>query len=65
MCVKGRIESVKILGVKVILRDAQSLAESLVMHDLSLAKELDGIANVGVIYETQNVVVGHPRLLLC
>lgn len=65
MSVKGGVESVKILGVQIILCDAQSLAKSLVMHDLTLTKELDGIANIGIIYEAQNVVVGYSCLLLC
>ncbi len=34
------------------------------MHDLALAEELDGIVDVGIVRQTQNVVVGHPCLLL-
>ena len=45
--------------------DAEGVAEPLVMHDLPLAEELDGLADVGVIAEAEDIVVGHPRLLLC
>ena len=48
-----------------ILGDADGVAEALVVHDLTGAKEFDGIADVGVIGEAENVVVGGARLLLC
>ncbi len=34
------------------------------MHDLPLTQELDGLANVGVVAQTQDVVVGDACLLL-
>ena len=40
-------------------------AEALIVHDLALAEIFDGIAYVGIIRQTQNVVIGHARLLLC
>ena len=39
-------------------------AEALIVHDLALAEIFDGIAYVGIIRQTQNVVIGHARLLL-
>lgn len=35
------------------------------MDDLAFAQEFDWIANVRVVDETQDVVVGRPGLLLC
>ena len=35
------------------------------MHDLSFAQEFDGIADVGVVAEAKDVVVGDACLLLC
>ena len=48
-----------------ILGDAEGVAKPLVMHDLPLPQELDRISHVGVIAETENVVVGHAGFLLC
>ena len=34
------------------------------MHDLALAEEFEGLADVGVVDHADQVVVGHARLLL-
>ena len=39
------------------------IAKSLEMGDLSLAEKFDGIADVGIVYEAKNVIVGYARLL--
>ena len=62
--VKGGIEGVEILGVQMILGDAEGIGKPLIMHDLPLSEELDGLSYVGVIAEAQNVVVGDSCLLL-
>ena len=59
------IADVEVLGVQVILGDAQSIPEPLVMHDLPLAEELDGLSYVGIVAEAEDVVVGDAGLLLC
>ena len=48
-----------------ILSYADAVAEALIVHDLALAEEFYRIANVGVVGEAQNVVIGRARLLLC
>lgn len=48
-----------------ILRDTEGIAEALIMHNLALAQEFDGLTHVGIVGHTQNVIVGHARLLLC
>ena len=63
--VEGRIESVKILAVQMILGDADGVGKALIVNDLALTQILDGIADVGIVAQAQNVVVGHSRLLLC
>ena len=35
------------------------------MHKLALTQILDRLTHVGIVYHTQNIVVGHARLLLC
>jgi len=62
--VKRRVECVEILAVEFILNDSHGVAKSLEMHDLALAEESEGIGDVGIIRETDEVVVGHASLLL-
>ena len=47
-----------------ILCDTEGIAKSLKMRDLPLAQEFDGVADVGVVYETENIIIGYARLLL-
>ena len=48
-----------------ILRDADGVGEALIVNDLALAQIFDGIANVGIVGQTQDIVVGDACLLLC
>ena len=63
--IEGRVVAVEILGIQMILRNAEGIAEPLIVNDLPFAKEFDGIPYVGVVAKPQNVVVGGSRLLLC
>ena len=62
--IKGGIVGVEVLGVQIVLGDAEGIAKPLVMHDLPLAEELDGIPHVRVVAEAEDIVVGHAGLLL-
>ena len=62
--VKGGVASVEILGIQVVLGDAEGIGKPLVMHDLTLPQELDGVTDVGIVAEAENVIVGHAGLLL-
>ena len=48
-----------------VLGDPNGVTESLIMHQLTLSKELDGIPHVGIVGQAQDVVVGRSRFLLC
>ena len=48
-----------------VLGYAESFAEALVVDYLSLTEEFYGIADVGVVYESEKIVIGCTRLLLC
>ena len=65
LSVKARVDCVEILGIHAVLRDAEGVAEALVVNNLALTKKFDGVADVGVVDKAQNVVVGDARLLLC
>ena len=62
--VKGWVAGVEVLRVESILRDPESIAEALIVYYLALAKEFDDIVDIGVVGKTENVVIGHSRLLL-
>ena len=63
--VKGGVAGVEVLGIEVVLGDAEGVTKPLVMHDLPLPQKLDGLADVGIVAEAEDVVVGHAGLLLC
>ena len=63
--VVGGVKCVKVLRIHLILSNAQSIAEALIVHKLTLTQVFDGISDVGIVHKTENVVVGHTRLLLC
>jgi|GEM_PF-3130562 hypothetical protein len=63
--VKFRVKCVEVLGVQVILHDAQGFAESLEMYDFTFTQELDRISYIGIVNETKDVVVSCSCFLLC
>ena len=62
--IEGWVAGVEVFGVEVILRDAEGIGKALIMHDLALAEEFDHVVDVGVVRQTQDIVVGRARLLL-
>ena len=63
--VKTWIESIKILGIKLILNRSERFAETLEMHNLTSAKETDRICYVRFLHEPEDVIIGAPGFLLC
>jgi len=63
--IKRGVVAVDVLVIGPLLDLAQAISKALIMDDLALTQEFDGIAHVRVIRQAQNVVVGHARLLLC
>lgn len=61
--IKGRVEGIVIFRVKGIQNTAERFAKPLVMHDFSGAKELDHIADIGVVGQAENVVIGQTGFL--
>ena len=49
---------------RLVLKPSHSFAKALEVDDLALTKEFDGVVNVGVIREAEDVIVGYARLLL-
>ena len=63
--VKARVNRVKILRVHRVLSHTEGVSKPLIMHQLAFAEEFEGLAYVGVVYHTEQVVVGDACLLLC
>ena len=61
--VKARVKGVEILAVEPVGQQPQVLAEPLIMHDLARSEEADRVDHVGVVAETQDIVIRRPRLL--
>lgn len=62
--VKGRVHIVDVFLVHLVLRQPQALAEALEVDDFPGPKEFDGVADVRVIGEAENVVIGYTGFLL-
>lgn len=63
LLIKRRVVCVEIFAICMILRNTEGIAESLEMCDLSLTEEFDGIADIGIVYETEDVIIGYTSLL--
>ena len=62
--VEGRIPAVEVFLVHFVLGDAESIAKALVVDDLPLPQEANGIAYVGIVDQAQQIVVRDACLLL-
>ena len=62
--VKAWVKCVEVLLVELISCKPQTLAKALIMHYLSCSEELDYVAHVRVVNQTENVIVGCTSFLL-
>ena len=62
--VERGVAGVEVLFVHSVLRDPERVAEPLEMDDLALPQEFQRIADVGIVDQAEQVVVGDPRFLL-
>ena len=65
LSIKGRIEKIDILLVHLILRDLQTLTEALEVDDLTFSQETDDVVYIGIVAETQDIVIGDAGFLFC
>lgn len=56
--VKTGVKRIEVPGVQVILGNAQGFTEALVVDDLPGSEELDGVTDIRILDQAQNVVVG-------
>ena len=63
--VEGGVAGVEVFAVEAILGGVEGFGEALIVDDLALAEELEGIADVGIVDHAEEVIIGHARLLLC
>ncbi len=62
--VETGVEGIEILGIQMILCNAQGFSEALVVDDLAGTQELDGFADIRLLNQTQDIVVGGTGFLL-
>lgn len=62
--VESGINCVYVFLVKLLRGYAEGFTEALVVDDLALAQEADDVADVGVVAEAEDVVIGNAGLLL-
>ena len=48
-----------------LLRNAQGIAETLIMNDLALAQIAKDVSYVGIVAKANQIVIGGTRFLLC
>lgn len=65
MLVEGGIARVEVLGVHFIGGKPQAFTKPLIMDDLTFPQEFDWVADIWVVYQAQDVVIGGPGLLFC
>ena len=56
-CIKRRIICIIVFGIEVFLYIAQSFTEALEMHDFTFAQKLNGISHIGIVNQTQQIVI--------
>lgn len=62
--VDGRVVGIVVLGIQIILHNAQRISEPLEMHDFSFSQEFERLANIRVVDQAEKVVVGCSGFLL-
>ena len=63
--VQGRIHVVDVPLIQTLPQKLHGFAEALEVDDLALAQEADGVVDVRVVGDTQDIVIRYARLLLC
>ena len=62
--IDGRIHEIHILPVQLLPQELHGFAKPLEMDDLPLPQEADDVVDIRVIADAQDIVIGHPGLLL-
>ena len=63
--VKSWVHSIYILLIQFFAKKLYRFAKTLEMNDFPFSQEFDHIVYIRVIGQSQNVVIGHTRLLFC
>ncbi len=63
--IKFRVEGIEVLGNQLLLHQPEAFAEPLEVYDFAFPEETDGIADLRILYQPEDVVVCGAGLLLC
>lgn len=62
--VDGWVVGIVVLGIQIILHNAQCVSEPLEMHDFSFSQEFERLANIRVVDQAEKVVISCSGFLL-
>ena len=62
--VDGWVVGIVVLGIQIILHNAQRVSEPLKMHDFPFPQEFERLANIRVVDQAEKVVIGCSGFLL-
>ena len=63
--IKCRVVQIDIFRVHLFFAQAQALTKALEVYDLTFTQKTDDVVYIGVVTQTENIVVGFAGLLLC
>ena len=63
--IKSGINRIKVFTIQIILHDAERFTEPLEVYNFSFTQEADRVRNIGIFYDTKNIIVSGACLLLC
>ena len=61
--VKAGIECIEVFEIQFFLNGTEGFTETLEMHNFSFTQETDGVHNIRISDDTQNVVISGARFL--
>ncbi len=62
--VKTGVKGIEVLGIQVVLCDTEGFSEALVMDDFAGTQEFYGFADIRILDQTQDIVIGGAGFLL-
>ena len=65
LSVECGIERIEVPAVQFFLDDPKAFSEPLIVHDLAFSQKADGIADLGIFYKPEDIVISGAGLLFC
>ena len=62
--VEGWIEGIEVPGVQIILEHPKRFPEALEVYDFPFPQEPDGVCHLGILHQSEDIIVGGAGFLL-